>query len=77
MGLGVLMKEKMKEFFENKKAISYFIILVVATFCCIPLFSKYMNIAIDDGIQHICRLIGTESSVNEGQLFPVIMSRIL
>ena len=53
---------------------SYFIILVVATFCCIPLFSKYMNIAIDDGIQHICRLIGTASSINEGQLFPVIMS---
>lgn len=68
------MKEKINAFLHSKKTISYFIILVVATFCCIPLFSKYMNIAIDDGIQHICRLIGTASSINEGQLFPVIMS---
>ena len=34
-----------------------------------------MDIARDDGIQHICRLIGTMSSLKEGQIFPVIMSK--
>lgn len=72
--MGVQMKEKIISFLHRKETISYFIILVVATFCCIPLFSEYMNISIDDGIQHIYRLIGTASSIEEGQLFPVIMS---
>ena len=59
------MKEKFK---------IYGFILVIAVIVSIPLFSNRYNIYIDDGIQHICRLIGTLSSIQEGQIFPVIMS---
>lgn len=68
----------MKHFFnnllKNKKALSYISIILVSIFLCIPLFSKYMDISRDDGIQHICRLIGTYSMIKEGHMFPVIMS---
>ena len=59
------MKEKFK---------IYGFILLIAVIVSIPLFSNRYNIYIDDGIQHICRLIGTLSSIQEGQIFPVIMS---
>ena len=59
------MKEKFK---------IYCFILLIAVIVSIPLFSNRYNIYIDDGIQHICRLIGTLSSIQEGQIFPVIMS---
>ncbi len=68
------MKNKLKSFIKNKKTISYLIITFVTIYACIPLFSKYMDVSTDDGIQHICRLIGTFSSLKEGNLFPVIMS---
>lgn len=68
----------MKHFFnnllKNKKALSYISIILVSVFLCIPLFSKYMDISRDDGIQHICRLIGTYNTIKEGHMFPVIMS---
>ena len=68
------MKEKLKDFIKNKKTISYLIIICVSIYVCMPLCSKYMDISTDDGIQHICRLIGTYSSLKEGTLFPVIMA---
>lgn len=68
------MKNKIIDLLKNKKLINYAIIFIVALFTCIPLFSKNMNISNDDGIQHICRLIGTYSSLKEGKLFPVIIS---
>ncbi len=68
------MKEKLRDFIKNKKIISYLIIIFVSIFVCIPLCSKYADISTDDGIQHIYRLIGTFSSLQEGNLFPVIMS---
>lgn len=68
------MKEKIKKLFKNQKLISYIIIILVTIFTCIPLFSKYIDISVDDGIQHICRLIGTYDSLQEKNLFPVIMS---
>lgn len=68
----------MKHFFnnllKNKKVLSYISIILVSIFLCIPLFSKYMDISRDDGIQHICRLIGTYSTIKDGHMFPVIMS---
>ena len=68
----------MKHFFnnllKNKKVLSYISIILVSIFLCIPLFSKYMDISRDDGMQHICRLIGTYSTIKEGHMFPVIMS---
>lgn len=76
------MKNNIKQVLEkyilkNDKNLSYIIIFVISLLTCIPLFSKYMDISADDGIQHICRLIGTHSSLKEGGLFPVIMSRFL
>lgn len=68
------MKEKIRDFIKNKKIISYLIIICVSMYVCIPLCSKYIDISTDDGIQHIYRLIGTFSSLQEGNLFPVIMS---
>lgn len=69
------MKKYVKLILNNKKLLSYLIILFVSVFICIPLFSKYMDISRDDGIQHICRLIGNFNTLKEGNLFSVIMSR--
>lgn len=60
------MKDKIK---------SYIFILVLSIIVCIPLFQSNFNIYYDDGIQHICRLMGTYQSIEEGQVFPVIMSK--
>lgn len=68
------MKEKMINILKNKKVISHTIIFLVTIYICIPLFSNNMDISRDDGIQHICRIIGTGDSIIEGNLFPVIMS---
>ena len=68
------MKKYMKSILNNKKLLSYLIILFISVFICIPLFSKYMDISRDDGIQHICRLIGTFDSLKENNLFPTIIS---
>ncbi len=69
---------KLKSFFNNlikdKKFLSYMIVIFISIFLCIPLFSKYMDISRDDGIQHICRLIGNFSALKEGNIFPVIIS---
>lgn len=68
------MKEKIIDILRNKKVVSYIIIFIVTLFICIPLFSKKMDISRDDGIQHICRIIGTKSSIRTGNIFPVIMA---
>ena len=59
------MKEKIK---------SYIYIVIIAVIVSIPLFNENYNIFIDDGIQHIARMMGTYQSITEGQTFPVIMS---
>lgn len=69
------MKKNIYNFLKNDKTITYLIIFFIALFICIPLFSKYMDISADDGIQHICRLIGTYDSLKEKNIFPVIMSK--
>lgn len=53
---------------------SYVFILILAVIVCIPLFNKDFDVYGDDGIQHVCRLMGTWQSIEEGQAFPVIMS---
>lgn len=68
------MKNKIKKILKNKKIISYLAIFFISFFICIPLFSKYIDISRDDGIQHICRLIGTMDTLKQGNVFPVIMS---
>ena len=59
----------------KNKIRNYIIIIIFAIIVSIPLFSKDINIYNDDGIQHVCRLIGTYQSITEkNQNFPVIMS---
>lgn len=50
------------------------IILIASIFVCIPLLNSKIDMLYDDGIQHICRLMGTEQSIKEGGLFFPIMS---
>ena len=60
------MKDKFKSYI--------IIIMMISIIVSIPLFSQEYNIYIDDGIQHVCRIMGTYQSVTEGQAFFVIMS---
>jgi len=61
---------------KNKRFISGIFIMLTSIMISIPMFMQNFNIQYDDGIQHICRIIGTSQSINEGQLFPVIMSKL-
>lgn len=58
---------KNKEILKNEKYISIIIILIASIFVCIPLMSKNIDMTYDDGIQHICRLIGTFQSLQDGE----------
>lgn len=70
-------KEKLKRIIPNIKNGQYAniaIIFIVSIFVCLPLLNKNCNIYIDDGIQHLCRLIGTEQTLVSKQFLPMIMS---
>lgn len=60
-----------------KKILPHLIILLGAVIVSIPLLLKNLNIYQDDGVQHICRLIGTWQTLQEGQFLPMIMSKYL
>lgn len=68
------MKKIGNKIIQSKKIRSYLIIVIVTLFVSIPLWNESMNIAGDDGIQHISRLIGTAQAVQGDSIFPVIMS---
>ena len=70
-------KEKLKRIIPNIKSGEYAniaIIFIVSIFVCLPLLNQNCNIYIDDGIQHLCRLIGTEQTLASKQFLPMIMS---
>lgn len=70
-------KEKLKRIIPNIKSGEYAniaIIFIVSIFVCLPLLNKNCNIYIDDGIQHLCRFIGTEQTLVSKQFLPMIMS---
>lgn len=67
------MKEKLKKILERKE-FDYFLIFFFSSLICLPLLSKTIDLYQDDGIQHICRLMGTLQSLSENMTFPVIMS---
>lgn len=56
---------------DNKE---YLYILLISIIVCIPLMSKNINVYRDDGIQHVCRLIGTYQTIRSGEILPMIMS---
>ena len=66
------MKEKIKLLIKNNT--QYIFILIASFIICIPLLSKNLDIYRDDGIQHVCRLIGTYESFNGKSILPLIMS---
>ena len=58
---------------DNKE---YLCILLISIIVCIPLINKNINIYKDDGIQHVCRLIGTFQTIKSGEMLPMIMSNL-
>ena len=56
---------------DNKE---YLFILLISIIVCIPLINKNINIYRDDGIQHVCRLIGTYQTIRSGEMLPMIMA---
>ena len=65
---------KVKKLIHNKTFIASLFIIIVSIIASIPMFNPNFNMQFDDGVQHICRLIGTEQSIKEGEFIPVIMS---
>lgn len=65
----------MKSNKNKENLIAFAFILIASIFVGIPLLK--FNIQYDDGIQHICRLIGSAQSIGEkGLFFPVIMQNL-
>ena len=52
-------KIKLKSIIFNKTLIASFFIIIVSVIVSIPMLNPNFNMQFDDGIQHICRLIGT------------------
>ena len=69
------MKEIIEKILKKETTINIVILLFVSIIVCLPLLNQNLNIGYDDGVQHIARLMGTYQSIEEGQTFPVIMSK--
>lgn len=65
---------KIKKLIHNNTLIASLFITIVSIIASIPMLNPNFNMQFDDGLQHICRIIGTEQSIKEGQIIPVIMS---
>ena len=65
---------KIKKLIHSKTFVASLFIIIVSIIASIPMFNPDFNMQFDDGVQHICRLIGTEQSLKEGELIPLIMS---
>lgn len=61
---------------REKSYINYILIIFFSIIICVPLANKNLNIYIDDGVQHICRLIGTYQTLEAGEFLPMIMSNL-
>ena len=69
----VKMTKLLNKIKDNKE---YLCILLISIIVCIPLMNKNINIYKDDGIQHVCRLIGTYQTIKSGEMLPMIMSNL-
>lgn len=67
----VRMNKLLNKIKDNKE---YIYILLISIIVCIPLMNKNLNMYRDDGIQHVCRLIGTYQTIRSGEILPMIMS---
>lgn len=59
--------QKIKDLLKDEKYFAILIILIASMIACLPLINKNIDMTYDDGIQHICRLMGTYQSLQEGQ----------
>lgn len=75
MRKGSRMKNLIK-YCKEKEIINYILIIIASIIISIPLANKNLNIYRDDGIQHICRIIGTEQTLSDKQFLPMIMSNL-
>ena len=57
---------KIKDIIKNEKIFTITVILLASIFTCIPLMNQQIDMTYDDGIQHICRLIGTYQGIQNG-----------
>ncbi len=65
----------MKELIKRKrKLIDIIVIILVASFLCLPLLTPNLNVYVDDGIQHIARAYGTLVEFKAGHIFSNIIS---
>lgn len=75
MRKGNRMKNLIK-YCKEKEIINYILIIIASIIISIPLANKNLNIYRDDGIQHICRIIGTKQTLADKQFLPMIMSSL-
>ena len=59
--------QKIKDLLKDEKYFAILILLIASMIACLPLINKNIDMTYDDGIQHICRLMGTYQSLQEGQ----------
>ena len=69
------LKEKIKNIL-SETYVNYILIIIAALAICMPLTNSKLNIYRDDGVQHICRLIGTYQTLTAGECLPMIMSNL-
>ena len=68
--------KKLIKYCKEKETINYILIIIASIIISIPLANKNLNIYRDDGIQHICRIIGTKQTLADKQFLPMIMSNL-
>lgn len=69
------LKEKLKKI-SSKTYVNYIIIIIASIIICLPLASKNLDIYRDDGVQHVCRLIGTFQTLESGECLPMIIPNL-
>lgn len=69
------LKEKLKKI-SSKAYVNYIIIIIASIIICLPLASKNLDIYRDDGVQHVCRLIGTFQTLESGECLPMIIPNL-
>lgn len=68
-------REKIQKM-SSKAYINYILIIIASIVICLPLASKNLDIYRDDGVQHVCRLIGTFQTLESGEFLPMIMTNL-
>lgn len=60
------MKDKLKNIINNRSLVDYLILILITYILILPMYSKKIDIYVDDGVQHIARAYGTFESIKQG-----------